>query len=70
MTPQKKYIYGCASQSPLNEERIPAANPHVLKQTGAKSAFWKQRIGTRNISNLELSSLPALTRNEVREQMD
>ena len=42
---------------------------NLLKHAAANSAFWKKRIGTRNAGDIELSSLPALTRSEIREQV-
>src|SRR5262249_51125287 len=51
-------------------ERWQAAQlQNPLKHAAANSAFWEQRIGTRNADDIKLSSLPALTRNQVREQV-
>jgi phenylacetate-CoA ligase len=43
---------------------------HLLRHAAARSAFWRQRIGTKkNTSDIELSSLPILSRSQVREQV-
>jgi phenylacetate-CoA ligase len=42
---------------------------NLLKHAATKSAFWKLRIGTRTLGDVELSALPILTRSEVREQV-
>jgi len=43
---------------------------NLVKHAAAKSAFWKQRIGPRRADNVEFTSLPFLTRNQVREQVE
>jgi phenylacetate-CoA ligase len=43
---------------------------HLLRYAVMRSAFWRQRIGTKKTaSDIELSSLPILTRSQVREQV-
>src|ERR1700690_2259247 len=43
---------------------------HLLRYAVARSAFWRQRIGTKkSTSDIELSSLPILSRSHVREQV-
>lgn len=43
---------------------------NLLKHASQRSAFWKQRIGTRNISDVSLSSLPILSRSDVVRQAE
>jgi phenylacetate-CoA ligase len=43
---------------------------NLLKYAHERSAFWRKRLGTRKTSDLELSDLPILTRNDVISQMN
>jgi phenylacetate-coenzyme A ligase PaaK-like adenylate-forming protein len=43
---------------------------NLIKHAVQKSAFWRPRLGTRNIKNIELTDLPVLTRDELRNQVE
>ncbi|MGB8278760.1 MAG: hypothetical protein WCF20_12630 [Methylovirgula sp.] len=44
---------------------------NLLFHASQRSAFWRQRIGTkRNVGDVKLSSLPVLTRADVRTQVE
>ena len=42
---------------------------NLLKHAYERSTFWRERIGTKKISNITLSDLPILSRSEVVEQV-
>jgi len=42
---------------------------NLLKHVSQRSAFWRKRIGERKTSDIELASLPILTRLDVRDQV-
>ncbi len=43
---------------------------NLLMHASQRSAFWRQRIGTRRISDVALSSLPILDRSNVVKQVE
>ena len=43
---------------------------NLLKHASQRSVFWRQRIGTRNIADVSLSSLPVLSRSDVVRQAE
>src|SRR5215471_2240708 len=38
---------------------------NLLTHATARSSFWKKRIGTKNLKNIELVKLPILSRGDV-----
>ena len=42
---------------------------HLLKHAHERSPFWRKRIGTRKISDVDLLDLPVLTRSDVVNQV-
>ena len=42
---------------------------NLLKHAHERSPFWRKRLGTKKASDLELSDLPILTRNDVIRQV-
>ena len=42
---------------------------NLIKHAVQRSVFWRKRIGDSNSSDLELASLPILTRQDLREQV-
>jgi len=43
---------------------------NLLMHAAQRSAFWRERIGNRKISNITLSSLPILNRSEIIKQVE
>jgi phenylacetate-coenzyme A ligase PaaK-like adenylate-forming protein len=43
---------------------------NLLKHASQRSVFWRRRIGTRNIADVSLSSLPILSRSDVVKQVE
>src|SRR5262245_23311737 len=41
---------------------------NLINHAIQRSAFWRTRIGSRKASDIELASLPILTRQDLREQ--
>jgi phenylacetate-CoA ligase len=42
---------------------------NLLQHAAQRSAFWRERIGTKKIKNINLSDLPILTRRDLVEQV-
>jgi phenylacetate-CoA ligase len=42
---------------------------NLLKHAHERSPFWRKRLGTKKTSDVELSDLPILTRNDVIRQV-
>src|SRR6476619_3401780 len=42
---------------------------NLVKHAAQRSAFWRSRIGNRKASDIDLASLPILTRQDVRTQV-
>src|SRR5438874_882126 len=42
---------------------------NLIKHVTQRSIFWRTRIGNRNVSDIDLASLPILTRLDVRKQV-
>ena len=43
---------------------------NLIKHAVQRSAFWRTRIGDSRLSDIELASLPILTRQDLRQQVD
>jgi phenylacetate-CoA ligase len=43
---------------------------NLLQHATQRSAFWRNRIGTKKVEDIELSALPILTRSDVRKQVE
>jgi phenylacetate-coenzyme A ligase PaaK-like adenylate-forming protein len=43
---------------------------NLLQHAAQRSAFWRSRIGTKNITNMSLSDLPILTRSDLTKQFE
>jgi phenylacetate-CoA ligase len=43
---------------------------NLLQHAGQRSAFWRERIGAKNIKGISLSDLPVLTRSDVVKQVE
>jgi phenylacetate-coenzyme A ligase PaaK-like adenylate-forming protein len=42
---------------------------NLIKHAIGRSAFWRSRLGGRRLSDIELASLPTLTRHDLRKQV-
>jgi phenylacetate-coenzyme A ligase PaaK-like adenylate-forming protein len=42
---------------------------NLLTHAARRSAFWRQRIGTASVNNVQLSTVPSLTRGDVIKQV-
>ena len=43
---------------------------NLLQHAVQRSAFWRQRVGTKKINDIKLSDLPILTRSDVTKQVE
>ena len=43
---------------------------NLLQHAAQRSAFWRQRIGTKKINDIKLSDLPIFTRSELVKQVE
>ena len=43
---------------------------NLLQHAAQRSAFWRKRIGTKKIKDINLSDLPILTRSDVVKQVE
>ena len=48
-------------------QRVQLCN--LVKHAIQRSGFWRSRIGNRNLSDIDLASLPILTRQDLRQQV-
>lgn len=43
---------------------------NLLQHAAQRSAFWRKRIGTKRIKDIDLSDLPLLTRSDIVKQVE
>ena len=43
---------------------------NLLQHAARRSAFWRKRIGTKRIKDINLSDLPILTRSDIVKQVE
>ena len=61
-------VEGGSAESRERWQRTQLQN--LLRHASERSSFWRQRLGAEQIEDAPLSSLPVLTRSEVREQVE
>ena len=77
LDPEPKSALGAIIEMALIETGNPTAREYwqqsqlrnLLKHVSQRSTFWKKRIGGKKPSDIELASLPILTRLDVRNQV-
>src|SRR2546423_14424685 len=77
LDPEPRAMLSAIMEIALIETGSRAAREHwqqkelrsLLNHASQRSAFWRARIGGRKASDIDLTSLPILTRQEVRAQV-